>query len=189
MMSYIKVFRDISGTVDMLSDDEAGRLFKALLHYGNGAEDELPGQEKLVFSMLRAQIDRDEKEYREFCDKQRANGLKGGRPKKPRVIDENPENPTVFLETQKSQEKEKDQEKDSLSERDGIPTVGEVEAYAQSIGLDVDVNEFMRIQDENGWTDSNGRPIRNWRFWLKRYAQLFPKKQRQEQVIPVGPFF
>lgn len=188
MMSYIKVFRDISGTVDMLSDVEAGRLFKALLHYGSGAEDELPGQEKLVFSMLKAQIDRDEKEYREFCEKQRANGQKGGRPKKPRVIDENPENPVVFTETQKSQEEEEEINKDSLRVAREIPTVSEVEEYARSVGLDVDAERFIRLHEINGWCDSHGQPIRDWRLWLRGYAERYSTPKRQEEIIP-GPFF
>ena len=103
---YIKLFADASATIDMLSDAEAGRLLKSLMHYANDQEDELPGQEKLVFAMLKTQIDRDAASYRTFCDKQRENGLKGGRPKKPMVITENPNNPVVFSETQKSQDKE-----------------------------------------------------------------------------------
>lgn len=116
MLPYIKVFPDLSETVDLLSDAEAGRLLKSLLHYANGEEDELPGQEKLVYAMLRKQIDRDAAEYERYSEKQRANGCKGGRPKKPRETQQNPKNPPVFLETQKSQEEDKEKEKDKEEE-------------------------------------------------------------------------
>lgn len=112
MLPYIKVFPDLSETVDLLSDAEAGRLLKSILHYANGEEDELPGQEKLVYAMLRKQIDRDAAEYERYSEKQRANGCKGGRPKKPRETQQNPKNPLVFEKTQKSQEEEKDKDKD-----------------------------------------------------------------------------
>lgn len=112
MLPYIKVFPDLSETVDLLSDAEAGRLLKSILHYANGEEDELPGQEKLVYAMLRKQIDRDAAEYERYSEKQRANGCKGGRPKKPRETQQNPKNPPVFLETQKSQEEDKDKDKE-----------------------------------------------------------------------------
>lgn len=123
-MPYIKVFPDISGTVDLLSDAEAGRLFKAVLHYGAGSEEALSGQERLVFAMLKTQIDRDNASYQQYTDKQRSNGAKGGRPKNPEnpvVLNENPENPVVFLKTQKSQDKEKEEEKeeDKDKEKDG----------------------------------------------------------------------
>lgn len=112
MLPYIKVFPDLSETVDLLSDAEAGRLLKSILHYANGEEDELPGQEKLVYAMLRKQIDRDAAEYERYSEKQRANGCKGGRPKKPRETQQNPKNPLVFEKTQKSQEEEKDKDKE-----------------------------------------------------------------------------
>lgn len=117
MLPYIKVFPDLSETVDLLSDAEAGRLLKSILHYANGEEDELPGQEKLVYAMLRKQIDRDAAEYERYSEKQRANGCKGGRPKKPRETQQNPKNPLVFEKTQKSQEEEKDKDKDKEEER------------------------------------------------------------------------
>lgn len=116
MLPYIKVFPDLSETVDLLSDAEAGRLLKSILHYANGEEDELPGQEKLVYAMLRKQIDRDAAEYEHYSEKQRANGCKGGRPKKPRETQQNPKNPLVFKKTQKSQEEEKDKDKDKEEE-------------------------------------------------------------------------
>ena len=111
-LPYVKVFGDLSATVDLLSDAEAGRLLKSLLHYINGGEDELLGQEKLVFAMLKSQIDRDAASYAAFTDKQRENGKKGGRPPKANAFSENPKNPGLFSKTQKSQDKEKDKEKD-----------------------------------------------------------------------------
>lgn len=112
MLPYIKLFRDASATIDLLSDAEAGRLLKSLMHYANDQEDELPGQEKLVFAMLKAQMDREAAQYSAYCEKQRENGLKGGRPRKePNGSKENPENPSVKKETQKTltgKEKEKD---------------------------------------------------------------------------------
>lgn len=122
MLPYIKVFPDLSETVDLLSDAEAGRLLKSILHYANGEEDELPGQEKLVYAMLRKQIDRDAAEYERYSEKQRANGCKGGRPKKPRETQQNPKNPLVFEKTQKSQEedKDKDKEEERAGAREGL---------------------------------------------------------------------
>lgn len=121
MLPYIKLFRDASATIDLLSDAEAGRLLKSLMHYANDEEDELPGQEKLVFAMLKAQMDREAAAYQAYLEKQRENGAKGGRPRndgKPTGFDGNPENPGVFQETQKTQTgKEKDKDIDRTSKR------------------------------------------------------------------------
>ena len=147
-ITYVKLFADTSGAVDLLSDAEAGRLFKAILHGIAGVEDELPGQEKLVYAMLKAQFERDAEAYDRFSDRQRENGKKGGRPKKPmgflenpenpRVISENPENPEKSGFSAKSQEnpekpnkdEDKDEDKENISSVSGNPNVDTVEAYA-----------------------------------------------------------
>ena len=118
-LPYIKLFADNSATIDLLSDAEAGRLLKALMHYINADLIELPGQEKLIFAMLRAQIDRDAASYQEFTDRQRENGKKGGRPRKTQT---NPKNPVVFYETQKTQEKEEEKEEEKDKEKDAVYT-------------------------------------------------------------------
>lgn len=108
----IKVFPDASETVDLLSDAEAGRLFKSLLHYINGTNDELPGKEMLVYTMLKKQYDRDLAGYQDYLDTQRENGKKGGRPKKPMGFSENPNNPRVFNAQKKTLEVELEVEHD-----------------------------------------------------------------------------
>ena len=127
MLPYVKLFRDASETIDLLSDAEAGRLLKALMHYANDQQETLPGQEKLVFAMLRAQMDRDAAAYEAYCEKQRENGSKGGRPpkEKPTGSEENPENPTVIKKTQKTltgKEKEKDMDRTTKSGHGQKPT-------------------------------------------------------------------
>lgn len=113
-LPYIKVFPDLCETVSLLSDAEAGRLLKSVLRYANGEEAELPGQEKLVFAMLRRQMDRDAAEYARNAEKQRRNGQKGGRPKKATGTHQNPKNPLVFFESQKSKEKEEEKDKEEV---------------------------------------------------------------------------
>ena len=111
-LAYVKLYADTRGAVEMLSDAEAGRLFKAIFNRMAGKEANLQGNERLVYAMLDAQFERDAAQYETFISKQRKNGKKGGRPKKAMGLSENPENPTVFLKTQKSQDKDKDKDKD-----------------------------------------------------------------------------
>lgn len=77
-----KVFPDAIRTVDLLSDVEAGRLFKALIHHVNGQDDDLPGKELLVYTMMAAQIDREAASSEEYHQQRQEAGKKGGRPKK-----------------------------------------------------------------------------------------------------------
>ena len=72
--------------VNCLTDEQAGKLFKAILEY---ADSEKSWESKdtalqALFSMFKTQIDRDWKKYKERCDKNRQNALKrhtkGGEP-------------------------------------------------------------------------------------------------------------
>lgn len=116
-----KIFPDAREAIDMLSDTEAGRLLKTLVHYINGDVEELPGQERLVFAMLKQQYDRDNADNAEFVEKQRENGKKGGRPKKPTGFSENPKNPSLsvgFSENPKNPDNDYDYEYDYDKEHD-----------------------------------------------------------------------
>lgn len=179
-LPYIKLFADISATVDLLSDTEAGRLFKSLLHYANDKEDNLVGQEKLVFAMLKTQIDRDAATYQSFIDKQRLNGQKGGRPKKPMVSDDNPENPSLFLKTQKSQEEEKEEDKEKDKDNSSITTpfgnvvINTAQNYAQQylVGLTSthleEVDQYSEIMGEelvkHAIDESIANGVRSWAY-------------------------
>ena len=120
MIKYVKVYHDLIGVVDELSDTEAGRLFKAILAYGHAGEVRaLSGSERLVFMMIKGQMDRDRDSYTQTVERNRENGSKGGRPKKPTGFFENPlgfsktqENP---LKPKKSQDKDKDKDKESYT--------------------------------------------------------------------------
>lgn len=79
-MSYIKVHEDMQGVLKELTDAEMGKLFRAILSYATaGPKDvELDGSTRIVFQMMKAQLDRDKR-----CHEARvANGRKGGRPRK-----------------------------------------------------------------------------------------------------------
>lgn len=208
-LPYVKVFGDLSATVDLLSDAEAGRLLKSLLHYINGGEDELLGQEKLVFAMLKSQIDRDSASYAAFTDKQRENGKKGGRPPKANAFSENPKNPSLFSETQKSQEEEKEKDKDKDQEKDKDVTGAKAPSrardgrfdvfwanYPRKVGKEAARKAFSRLNMTNEllsqmlsaikqqcaspqWTKDNGQYIPNPATWLNQ--------GRWEDVLPAAP--
>ena len=108
----MKLFVDYLDAVEPLGDAERGRLFTALMKYARtGEAPQLGGNERFLFPMMRAQVDRDKAEYQGFCEKQAEKGKKGGRPKSPKTP-RAPEKATGFFKTQKSQDKEKDKDED-----------------------------------------------------------------------------
>lgn len=210
-LPYVKVFGDLSATVDLLSDAEAGRLLKSLLHYINGGEDELLGQEKLVFAMLKSQIDRDSASYAAFTDKQRENGKKGGRPQKANAFSDNPKNPSLFSETQKSQEeeKEKDKDKDKDQEKDKDVTGAKAPSrardgrfdvfwanYPRKVGKEAARKAFSRLNMTNELLSQMLSAIKQQCAspqWTKDNGQYIPNpatwlnQGRWEDVLPAAP--
>ena len=80
-----------SALINHLTDEQAGRLYKALLMYGD--EGELPDLDDdqactLAFIILKGEIDRNFERYAETCEKRREAGKKGGRPRKSKENEE-----------------------------------------------------------------------------------------------------
>ena len=60
MASYVKAFFDWPEQMSALTDEEKGRLFVAILKYGETGEiPEMQGAERILFPVFKAQIDRD----------------------------------------------------------------------------------------------------------------------------------
>jgi hypothetical protein len=71
--------------VHELSNEEKGILFDAICEYNfTGTISDLPLSVRLVFNFMKSQFDRDNKKYEAICERNRENGLKGGRPENPK---------------------------------------------------------------------------------------------------------
>ena len=80
--SFVLYF-DYRKHLEFLTDEECGKLFKALLDYGETKKPpELEGAARMAFSFIACQMDRDAEKYAETCRKRSESGKKGGRPKK-----------------------------------------------------------------------------------------------------------
>ena len=76
---YIEYLQNI----ELLSMDQRGELFTAIMHYASGKEvGDLDGMVMMAFSFIRSQMDRDNEKYESKLEKRREAGKKGGRPQK-----------------------------------------------------------------------------------------------------------
>jgi hypothetical protein len=82
------LYTDLIHTVEKLSSEDAGDLLKHILRYVNDKNPEPPTHMiDLVFEPIKQSLKRDLKRYEARAERSKANGAKGGRPKK------NPEEP------------------------------------------------------------------------------------------------
>ena len=146
-----------------LNDTDAGLLFKAILAYqATGEILKLPNNLDLAFRFIKNQLDIDSEKYKKFSEKQKANGLRGGRPKK-EENPKNPKNPTVFLKTQKSlNDNVNVNDNDNVNVNEKIPSKNEVEDYCKQIGKKIKIDDFMEYYNAAQWKDKNNLQI-NWK--------------------------
>jgi hypothetical protein len=92
------LYCDIIHTVKKLSKEQAGELFLTILSYVN---DENPNPNDqiidLVFEPIKQQLKRDLKNYEMRCDRNKENGLKGGRPPKTEANQTKPKKPIGLI--------------------------------------------------------------------------------------------
>lgn len=73
------LYCDIGQHLELLSNEDAGLLFKGIVHYADSGEiSELPPMAAMAFSFIRAQIDRDQEKWNTTREKRRAAGKSGG---------------------------------------------------------------------------------------------------------------
>ena len=89
-----------------LSTEDAGYIFKAILEYKATGNFQIPNHLLIAFKFIKNQLDIDNSKYQEKCEKAKANGLRGGRPK-------NQKNQTVFKKPNGFFEKHNDNDNDN----------------------------------------------------------------------------
>jgi hypothetical protein len=77
---FFKCFHDYRKKCEKLSDQEVGRLFRALMEYSEyGTAPELAGREAIAFDFIAEDIARDRAAYEQKCRTNAENGSKGGK--------------------------------------------------------------------------------------------------------------
>jgi hypothetical protein len=103
------IHKDSLSVLNKLTDEQAGKLFKAIFNYQTNnvlPEDTLIS---IIFEPFLNQFKRDDIKYQNVVERNKINGSKGGRPK-------TQENPLGYLETQENPRKPKKADSDSDSD-------------------------------------------------------------------------
>lgn len=124
--------------IQALGDAERGRLLTAMLEYSiTGVAPQLGGNERFIFPLVKAQIDRDRERYEETCRANAEKGRRGGRPRKVEALQENPEQTkkaAAFSESQKSQDKGKEEGKDKGKDKEEGEAASAADAREAELG-------------------------------------------------------
>lgn len=183
-MVYVKLFVDYLDAIEPLGDAERGRLFTALLEYARTGEvPQLGGNERFIFPMMKAQLDRDAASTMELSEKRAAAGSLGGKQKQANVANGN----KSYQDKDKEEDEDKDKEEDKRVKRPRAsfvpPTLAEVEQYAFERNSSVDARKFWEYFEAGGWKDSKGNQVRNWKQKLLTWEK-YDDKPRSKETKP-----
>lgn len=166
----------------LATTEEKLQFFEAICQYATeGSVPELCQRVEVAMVFVRRDLDTAAAKRQAYLDKQRENGAKGGRPRKPTETQQNPENPTVFSKTQKSlnvninvnETKEK-----NINKKRKVfvkPTLEELRAYiieyAQAKGLEaISPEAWLSHYESNGWLVGRN-PMKDWRAAVRTWYQ------------------
>lgn len=171
-LEYFCCFHSYGRKLEKLSDQEVGRLFRALMKYSaTGEHTELTGRESIAYDFIADDIDRSKQEYDRRCEKNRENIAK--RYEDTTVYDRIPSNTTVYESYQtKSKTKTKSKTNDanaSIAFRK--PTAEEIKAYCAENGYSVDADAFIDHYESNGWKIGGRSAMKDWKAAVRNWSR------------------
>ena len=180
----IVIHTDIKEMLDLLSDVEAGQLFKAIIAYAEDGTIPQPENNRvlgMMFLFIKNQIDRDYAKYIERRDTNRENGRKGGRPKKTDGLSEKPTEslpiPTPIITPNTSPINNPIEDK-GKTKRFAKPSPQEIKDYIEEKNLNVNPDQFYDYYESNGWMIGRNH-MKDWKAALRQWNAREPSYSMQ----------
>jgi len=156
---------DSLDVLDALNPEQCGQLLVAMREYhltGAMPEDSVI---KLALMPFLSQWKRDLVKFEKVCDRNRANGMKGGRPKNPVGFLETQKNPSEPKKAERESESESEKESESINkQRFSAPTLDDVKQFFTENGYTTEAaTKAFNYYHEAGWRDSRGQTVKNWK--------------------------
>lgn len=188
------VYLDSLNILSELTTQQAGELFISIYNYHLKGEMPTEFWVKMALASFINQWQRDCERYQETCNRNKANGLKGGRPPKSQ------DNPMGSNETQKTQSviskpKKADNDNDNVNDNGNDikkkksikkefepPTLQEVQQWFTEQGSTAEQGaKAWNYYNDGNWIDAKGQPVKNWRQKMRGGRWLETKAQPQSQ--------
>lgn len=177
-IEYFCCYHSYRKKCEKLTDQELGRLFRALLMYSEtGERQELAGRESIAFDFIADDIDRAKEAYEEKCRKNRENGLRANGTDRNRSVPNAPQS--------KEEEKDKNKDKDkplkggNMREKFSPPSLQEVTDYCRERGNGVDPERFVDFYAAKGWKVGS-QPMKDWKAAVRTWEKRNEEKKRAQ---------
>ncbi len=192
-LPYVCLYMSYSKSLLPFTDAERGRIVMAMMNYAaTGETPQFDGNERFIWPSLQNQIDRDIETYQEKCARNRANGLKGGRPSKKQMVI--PETERFLEKPKKAKEKEKEKEnngtdKPPIRTKFSPPSTDDVRSFCTENGYCIDPERFVDYYTANGWMVGKNH-MEDWkaavRSWNRKERKEHDGKTEPKSLWTVG---
>lgn len=137
--------------IDDFTDEEAGKIFKAILKYADSAEKvEFSDRAmKIYFRRIKRYIDSANENYQKKLEINRLNGRKGGRPKK-KTEKTDGFSEKAYTESETESESESDSVPEHGDETECVPTFSSVKRYGENKNIKLTEDEYLRLAEQMG---------------------------------------
>lgn len=204
-LESFNVYHSYLKAIEPLNDAERGRLFTACLQYSmTGETQKLSGNERFIFPIMAAQIDRDKEKYDAKCKKQSERAKKRW---DATACDGMPRDATAYSGMPNDANNAKDKDKDYITP---LTPQGELfgrfwSAYPKKVGkancerwfarhkvdestLQAMLESLAYLKTTEQWQKDGGQYIPNPQTWLngRRWEDESAKPPRREKVTYIG---
>ena len=200
------MYKEWQPVIEAMTDEQAGKLLKAIYAYQINNEVNITDGLLLgLFNMMKTKFETDATLYKEKCEKNKENGLKGGRPKKQtkpketeRLLEETEKKPKEKKETERlleETEKKPKEKKETYGTGGNVKlTVKEYEKLVADYGADKTQKAIELldgyIADKGYKSKDNNRALRRWVFdAVEEQEQKRAKINGNSNIRPVDKFF
>ena len=181
---FFKCFHDYRKKCEKLSDQEVGRLFRALMEYSeHGTAPELTGRESIAFDFIAEDIARDRAAYEQKCLTNAENGSKGGKRTQANATErKRTEAKSSEIDKIKDIRNKTIRKTDSneSAKRFQPPTVEEVRSYCTERGNNVDPQTFVDFYEAKGWMVGSNH-MKDWRACVRTWEKNRVDRGRGKQ--------
>lgn len=163
------IHKDSLSVLDDLDDAQAGRLFKAIKAYQDGAEIEVDPITRIALSPFKSQFERDLEKYESIVERNKNNGLKGGRPgsnkenkepKKPTGLSGNPNNPAKADSDSDSDSDSEDIEKTLSPDGDETLLKVKIDPVPHKDVIALYAKHLPMLQQVKVWNERRGKALK-----------------------------
>ncbi len=187
-----------------LSDEQSGKLFKAMLAFHKGEEIELDPLTKMAFSFFKNQFIRDNEKYIKTCEARAQAGSKGGKQKQHNLANASKSKQKVAKvadsdnESDSDSDSKKDNKKDKLdwsalqmSEQE-IKEIKQLRRNAKAVVTQRVINDLSKQFEKSrarGYTNEDillEWSTKGWRSYKDEWMKIPVKKQPQRYTPPAN---